>query len=287
MNYQPNPHAQRLVTGRFEKMAAIFTLSLDLNVGTKKLQFLQYFLSNAGFEVPIYACGDRSQDAAQSHLMNMLCLQRPRAIVCNTSGLLPETMQILQRYREEGGYVVCYDEPIDLECDKVVFDREDNTYQVIRHLLEMGHREIALAEFGLEPNPDWMLGVEASPNAEPFSDVYEENGALMAQRFLQLNARPSAVCLLDDYTSVAFAAELERYGVKVPADVSVVSHDDSPIAVYGPLQLTTVTHPVRAIAQGAIDLLKQRVQEPESPPRQITVRGDLIVRASAIPFARA
>lgn len=299
MNYEPNPHAQRLVTGRFEKMIGLFTLSLDLNVGTRKLQYLQSTLSAAGYEVPIYA----SQTAGQVQLMKNLCLQRPRAIVCNTAGILDESIELLQRYKDEGGVVVGYDMEMDLDCDKVIFDREDNTYQVTRHLLELGHRDIAvadppsaatnprfqgferaLAEFGLKPRMDWMLGEEVAEDAEPFSDVYEENGLFLAQRFLQLSPRPSAVVLMDDYTAVAFAAELERHGVRVPGDVSIVSHDDSPIAHCATLQLTTVTHPVRAITATTIELLTSRLQDPEAPPRQVVLRGELIVRNSAVPF---
>jgi LacI family transcriptional regulator len=303
MNYVPNLHAQRLATGRFERMVALFTVSLDLNVGTRKLQFLQTMLSNAGYEVPIYAYGDRSQASEQVKLMEAVCQQRPRAILCNTGGISGEAVEVMLRYQEEGGIIVCYDESISLNCDQVHFDREDNTYQVTRHLLELGHRDIALAEpvdathseryrgyvaalgeYGLKPRLDWMLGGELLPDAEPFSDVYEEDGVFMAQRFLKLASRPSAVVLMDDYTSVAFAAELQRAGIRVPEDVSIVSHDDSPIARCGPLQLTTVTHPVRAIAAGAVELLKGRLDNPTAPIRKIEVRGELMVRYSAIPY---
>lgn len=301
MNYEPNPHAQRLVTGRSDNTVALFSLSLDLNVGTKKLQFLHSLLLAAGFEVPIYACGDRSQGQEQAQLMKMLRLQRPTAIMLNTHGVLPETVELLERYREEGGVVVAYDMPLDIDCDKVIFDREENTYIAVRHLLELGHRDIALAEprsaidsarfsgfkralaeYGIEPCLDWMLAPEVDTSVELFSDAYEAGGALMARNFIELSPRPTAVCLLDDYTAVGFAAELERLGVRVPEDISIVSHDDSPIAQYGPLQLTTAAHPVKEIATTAFELLESRLKFPDSPVRQTIVHGELKVRQSAV-----
>jgi len=45
----------------------------------------------------------------------------------------------------DGGPLVSYDTPTPLECDQVIFDREDNAYRAARHLLEMGHRRIGLA----------------------------------------------------------------------------------------------------------------------------------------------
>jgi DNA-binding LacI/PurR family transcriptional regulator len=300
MNYEPNPHAQRLVTGRSDNTIALFTLSLDLNVGTKKLQFLHSLLLSAGFEVPIYACGDKSQASEQVPLMKMLRLQRPRAIVLNTSGLVPETVELVERYQEEGGLVVSYDSPLELDCDQVIFDREDNTYQAVRYLLDLGHRDIALAEFegavntdrfrgfksalnefGVEPNPDWMLDRERQEDAELFSNSYELSGVHMARYFLELSPRPTAVCLMDDYTAIGFVAELERLGVRVPNDVSIVSHDNSPIAYCGHLQLTTVAYPVKEIATAAFELLDHRLHFPDSPMRQVTIQGELKVRQSA------
>ena len=304
MNYEPNPHAQRLFSGRSDNTIALFTLSLDLNVGTKKLQFLHSLLLSAGFEVPIYACGDKSQALEQTQLMKMLRLQRPRAIILDTSEVLPETIEMVARYQEEGGLVICYDHPIDLDCDKVLFDRLENTYSVTRHLLDLGHREIALGdapssvtgerfrgfktalnEFGAEPRPEWMLDRDPREDAELFGDTYEVSGVLMARRFLELSPRPTAVCLLDDYTAVGFAAELERLGVRVPGDVSIVSHDNSPIAYCGPLQLTTAAYPIKQVATAVFDLLNYRLKQPESPMQQINIQGELIVRESAAAIA--
>jgi len=303
LNYEPNPHARRLSTRRFDKTVALFTLSLDLSVATKKLQLLQSLLVSAGFEAPLHAsgCGVHATPPEQMTLMKTLCRQQPRAIVCNVHNLVPDVLSELERYQSEGGYVVCYDYYADLAVDKVLFDREDNTYQAVRHLLELGHRDIAIAtsggpvgarlagflraleEFGIVPRDEWLMGSEVIDNVGIHSGLYELGGVRLAADFLKLKKRPTAVCLLDDYTAVGFAAELGRAGVRVPQDVSVVGHDDSPIARYGHLLLTTVTHPVAEIANNVMELLQSRMDGYEGPPREITVRGKLVVRQSTMP----
>jgi DNA-binding LacI/PurR family transcriptional regulator len=64
-----------------------------------------------------------------------------------------------------------------------------------------------------------------------------------------------------------------------------VGHDDLMMARYGAVPLTTVSHPVEAIAQAVVDTLLSRLTgDPASPPKQTTVKGRLVVRQSAAPF---
>lgn len=305
LKYKPNPLARRLSTGRDDRTVALFTLRLDLSVGTKKLQLLQNQLAADGFEAPLYTPGSEfGSDAPEIlTLIKSICQQQPRAMICNIHGLSSVALKELQRYQDEGGLLVCYDDRTDLMVDSVVFDREDNTYQAVRHLLELGHRDIGMAcssglrgeryqgferamkEFDLRPRREWLLGSEVVDDAGLYSGLYVEGGVRLAQLFLKLKKRPTAVCLMDDSAAVGFAAELERAGVRVPEEVSVIGHDNLPIAQYGPLPLTTVTHPVEDIVANVLELLQSRLQGYDGPPRKIIIRGELIVRESTRPLA--
>jgi len=307
LNYEPNPHAQRLSVGHFDKTIALLAMALDLSVGTRKLQLMQSLLVAAGFEAPLYASGygAHTTEHEKLALIKSICRGRPRAIVFRVHKVPSAASPIFEAYQKEGGTVVCYDDPVDFAADKVLFDREENTYQAAKHLLELGHRDIALAastgprgprlngflralaEFDVEPHDEWLLGKNIIDDAGFLSGIYEEGGARQAMEFLKLRRRPTAICLLDDYTAVGFAAELERSGLRVPEDVSVVGHDDLPIARYGHLPLTTVTHPVEEIAHSVVDLLTSRLNGYDGPPREIVIRGKLVVRQSAVPLGAA
>ena len=295
LKYEPDPLARRLSSGYLNKEIALFTLLLDLHVSTKKLQRLQELLVSQGFEVPVYACGSGAQ--MPNVILRSLRQQRPRAIVVNSQGLTSKTLHELELYQGEGGILVCYDGPAEINCDKVIFDREDNSYQATRHLLELGHRDIgfcspginapieprlkgfcrALDEFKAPLRKAWLIDTD-SPHT-----LYEHAGSEMAAKFLRLKKRPTAVCVGDDYTAVCFAAALERGGVHVPSDVSVVGHDDSPIAGLGPLLLTTVTHPAEEIVAHTVELLNTRLQGYSGPPREVVIGSQLIIRESSAP----
>jgi LacI family purine nucleotide synthesis repressor len=102
----------------------------------------------------------------------------------------------------------------------------------------------------------------------------------MARRFLQMKKRPTALSIVNDHVSLAFVVELGRAGVRVPEDVSVVSHDDRLIASYCSVPLTCVSQPVEAIAHAVCEMLLERLAASTAPPRAITFKGELVQRQS-------
>lgn len=309
MDFRPNPHAQRLTNGRCYDTVGLFTFNLDLGVTTRKLQLLQKLLAERGYRAPIHVCGGGLSvpDAQfQAEAMNNLRLQRPLAIICNTLGLHSEALQELRHYIAEGGVAVCYDVPVDVECDQILFDREHNTHAATRHLLELGHRRIAfhggwetpnplrlagyrraLDEFGVEMQPEWLLrGEHTSGRHEEQGGYDEENGARLVDLFLGLSSRPTAACITDDAVAAAFVAELGRRRVRVPDDVSVIGQDDLPLAAYlSAVPLSTVSQPVEAIADQVVHMLAERLAgHAPAAGRRKTLYGELIRRQSTAPI---
>ncbi|MBW3635398.1 MAG: LacI family transcriptional regulator [Armatimonadetes bacterium] len=295
LGYQPNVHAQRLTNGHCRNTIGIFTTGLDYGVGVRKLHAIQNLLAAHQYDVPVYACpdGETMALADQTALLRSLCVQRPQAIICTTSLIQRDSVRELVQYQNNGGIVVSYDHSPQMDCDHVFFDRVENTYRATRHLLELGHRKIgfynvhvldpvrvegfrrALAEYHLDIREDWLF----------YGGRDEEGGVILARQFLQLppHNRPTAMCIVNDMAAVTFIAELERAGLQIPQELSVVGHDDLPLAQYFTLPLTTASHPVSAIAENLVALLRSRLDGSyHGPARKITVFGDLVVRRSAI-----
>lgn len=303
LGYKPNPFAQHLARGHRSDLVCLFTGVLDVGLATEKILAIQQALRARSLDVPVYIEPNRETAEGSSQLLQVRQLrrQRPRAILCASHQVDAAVFHELAGYQREGGTVVSYDAPIPLECDQVLFDREDNTYRAARALLERGHRYLglgissaagllggtaghpvqarlrgfhrALAEFGLTMREEWFF-----QNA-----TYEPGGAEMARRFLQMRERPTALCIVNDYVALAFMVEVIRAGLRVPEDVSIVSHDNRPVAAYCPVPLTSVSHPVDRIAGGVVDLLLDRIlvrTAPDTPPRTVTVRGELVERES-------
>jgi LacI family transcriptional regulator len=305
LGFEANPNARRLASGYCSKTVGIYSLNLDLNTGSHKVHLIQRSLHDLGYSAPLYAYTDSGGNRGENQqlpLMRTLCLQRPRAIICNTTNIHSDALEELRHYHEEGGFVVSYDHDIDLDCDRVVFDREHNSYLAARHLVELGHQKIgyfaggphkpsgqrieglkrALNEAGLTLREDWLF------HGGDFLE-YEEQGALLAAQFLKLNPadRPTGMCVVNDYTATTFIAEVERGGLRVPQNISVVGHDDRPLARYGALPLTTVTHPIPLIVQNVVTMLRNRLEsQSNDAPQRVTVQGELVIRQSTARLTR-
>jgi DNA-binding LacI/PurR family transcriptional regulator len=294
LGFEPNPHARLLVNGRCDSTIGLFSMDFDLSVGARKIKNIQRALVREGLHVPVYL-GSYGTESDKVALLKLLRQQKPRAIVCNTLDLPQVALDELHRFQDEGGLSVCYDFPIDMECDQVIFDRQDNTYQATRHLLELGHRNIglcligpriggprfegfkqALDEFGAPLKYEWLSSLHGR-------EEFEDYGIKLSSWFLGLAERPTAMCIVNDDVAQTFISHLQYAGVQVPRDLSVVGHDDSPSARYGIVQLTSVSHPVNEIVDNVVSLLHNRLDGYDGQARRILLRGQLVERHSTAP----
>jgi LacI family transcriptional regulator of maltose regulon len=145
MGYEGNYYAQRLKK-RCEQSIALYSLSVTPDVALQKILTIQQQLGKHGFSVPLHsmAFGDEERHV---ELMTSLRRQRPRAIIYCQSYAGERVLEELWRYIEEGGIAIVYGDnfiPLDLPCDQVFFDTDENIYLATRHLLEQGHRRVGL-----------------------------------------------------------------------------------------------------------------------------------------------
>ena len=296
LSYNPNPHALRLANGRCQNLIGLYSLNLELGPGTSKIKLIQRRLTDLGYDVPIYSYGSYGggEMVNELALMRALCSQRPRAIICVTFCLNDEIVALLETFEQDGGLVVCYDSEKEVPFDNVIYSMDDAMYHATRHLLEIGHRNIgfclhgaeregakhyapfyrALAEFGVTPRPEWIF----------HGHLYEEAGMRYAAEFLRLKDRPTAMHVVNDVAASAFVNEIQRAGVMVPRDLSVVGLNDTLAASCAAVPLTTVSQPIEPVATEVARLLCERLDgDYDGAPRRVVVPGRLVVRQSTAP----
>ncbi len=300
MGYQPNPLAQRLANGVNNSLVCLCSGGLDVGIVTEKILLIQKELGKLSLEVPIYTFSEWSNETvnSQANQVRNLCRQQPRAIVCAVAALDELVFEELRQYQRDGGIVISYDIEVPLDCDQVIFDRFDNAYRGAKYLIERGHRDIGL---GLSVSAKWPLKDELPPQNQrldgfrqaledagiPFHkewifrhSTYEIGGAEMARHYLESKKKPTALCVVNDYVALAFMVEMARHGVRVPEDVSLVGHDNQPVASYCPVPLTSISQPVDDIAYKVVELLATRLKGDTSAAKKVIIRGELFERES-------
>jgi LacI family transcriptional regulator len=294
LNFQPNLHARRLVKGRSHNSVALLS-DHDLGVSSRQAFFINSRLGEQGFEVETHITPRWVHHAEEKQiaLAGKVRRELPGAIISGSS-LVPQAIEELQFFIQEGGVVVGYAEKIDLQCDQVPFDYSHRTYIATRHLLELGHREIgycfhsavaedsfellgfsrAMEEFGAPIQKDWIFG----------GGNYGEGGARLAEAFLSWPKKPTGLCIVNDASASVFITILYRNGFIVPDDISVVGFDDDPMAQYALVPLTTAKYPLEAIGRHVVEFTQSRLKGFDGPPRTVMVQSELVTRSSTAPY---
>lgn len=166
-------------------------------------------------------------------------------------------------------------------------------YLATRHLIDLGHRRIALiagpsyasSALGRRAGYEEALREAGLPADETLiipSTFSMESGEDAGQYLLGLAPRPTAVFAVNDNTAIGFLAAVQRAGLRVPEDLSIVGYNDIPLATRLAVPLTTVRVPFDAIAAAAVDQLidliagvpaSTRTFAPTLIPRRTTARA--------------
>ena len=158
----------------------------------------------------------------------------------------------------------------------------------VDHLLKLGHSSI-----GHVTGPLWnvlsrerIIGVDRTLEGEPFwtfeGDFTMSSGVNAAQAYLNLDQRPTGVFCASDMMAIGFISELNKAGLSVPVDVSVVGFDDIDIAERFIPALTTIHQPREMIGSNAVKLLVEAMnaQDPINYTEPLVLPVELVVRDS-------
>lgn len=179
--------------------------------------------------------------------------------------------------------------------DSVLTDNFQAGYEATLHLITLGHKKIGFIS-GPESSSASTQRFEGFRQAMrnyslPVHDEYVwpsdlklQSGQAIAQEFLRLEKRPSAIVSVNDMTSLGFIDGCKKSGLSVPEDLSIISFDDIPLASLHDNQLTTVSQHAEEMGHIAADLMLNRLRNPNSQPERIILKPQLIERKTTAPF---
>ena len=157
-------------------------------------------------------------------------------------------------------------------------------------LVRNGHRKIALVagtptastsrdrEIGARRALS-QAGLDLHARCEGGSNYAGGHAAGLA--FWAAAEQPDAVICLNDIMAFGLMDALRLQGASIPKDVSVVGIDDVMAASWASYDLTTVAQPIKAMADRALDMLVQRINQPDLPSEVAYIEGVLRLRTSA------
>jgi DNA-binding LacI/PurR family transcriptional regulator len=177
----------------------------------------------------------------------------------------------------------------------LVIDHRKAAEMALRHLIELGHREIVFMK-GPDSSSDsedrWNailevsreLGIHTTTELQvelQGDKVTPELGYAFFKDFLSRNNRPfTALFAYSDTSAIGAIRAIHEFGLNVPDDVSVVGFDDIPSAAYSNPSITTVRQPLERMGQLAARTLLNRIENVEPYLPEIAVEPEFVVRQS-------
>lgn len=206
----------------------------------------------------------------------------------------------LERLKNANIPVVLVDrwvEGMNFSC--VTTDNFNGSYELTRHLLNLGHKRIAflseetssvtlaraagyekaLMDFGFDVDPElkFVPGLSTSPELGISGDSAGREGVRYA---MKLRQPPTAfVCINDTVARGAFY-ELKAMGINCPGDAAIVGYDDSDFAESFEVPLTTVRQPGERMGAESARLLIDDIKGVNTVCKHVVLESKLIVRES-------
>jgi len=286
LNYQPNSIAQSLASRR-SNCVGVLVSELHGPIFGSLVSSIEEELSQSG-KLTIFAVG-HSEDAKEKEGINFLISRNCDALILHLEAVSDE--YLLELAEDHTPFVVINRAVKGLENNCISLDNEHGGYKATRHLLELGHRNIAyisgpltwgdaqdrlaghkraLAEFGVAF--DQQLLVEGNY-------MVPSGYRAMRQLFEGGQAFSAVVCANDEMAVGAIEMIRER-GQSIPEDISIVGFDNVRWAPFLSPKLTSVNYPIREMGRMAARLVRREVYDENGVEIQSHFVPDLVVRES-------
>jgi LacI family transcriptional regulator, galactose operon repressor len=301
MGYSPNRNAQALKTGRSGALGVLaYYITDDFVIDC--VRSMEKCFAERGLEVLWISCSQTPQPASSETLARVGALPIDGLIVIESGDLFSDRdilrlhaqeniplVTVLRRVR--GGYV-----------SNVSIDNRAGMRKLVRHLLDLGHRDIAfcqdenrgemalrreeafvetLRDAGVPVREEWM----PRHGNERWGKGSFEEGEKLASLLLDLPQRPTAVVGWNNVSVFALVRQCAARGLRVPEDISIAGLENIRIAEYYNPSLTALDPDFDKITNLAIEMLMAQIEN-ETPlfdASEEIIVPRLIVRESTGP----
>jgi DNA-binding LacI/PurR family transcriptional regulator len=202
--------------------------------------------------------------------------------------------------RRRGVPFVLVDSEAPDDVPSVEADDETGGYELVKHLLELGHRRITFLLFESGPDQprtgyrgplgrrlagasralkEYDLNLESMGINRVEAVCTRAGGYSVTLELMAEPELPTAIIAFSDIMAVGVLDALQSMGIQVPEQVSVAGYDDQPEAEWTRPKLTTVRQPTEAKGRLAGDFLAAAIRGEDQHPRQ-RLQGTLVIRDS-------
>jgi LacI family transcriptional regulator len=284
LGYQPNRLASNLRRKRVSMLGVVVS-DIENPHFTEAVRAVEDAAFARGHRVLV--CNTDESPEKQREYLRLLAAERVSGVILTPSDpAAPEIAELL----DLGVAVVAFDRAVsDERSDLVMVHNADGVRLATEKLVELGHADIGFVggPTGVVTGDERRRGyLEAllvhnlSP-AEADGGFRVDGGRQAVMELLNESPALTAVVFANNLMTLGGLQALASRGLRIPGQMSVVGVDDPFWAPVVNPPLTTLAQPVRAMAQAAVELLFERVDEGRTDARQALFELELRERGSS------
>lgn len=293
LNYTPSKGA-RMLRGEASRMIGLLLPSVDVAFFGILANTIERELFERGYQTLI--CSTAENEDHEARYVAMLRAQRVEGvIVASAYG----GIRHLQPFVDSGIPIIAIDRELEgISDDVFMADHVEGGRMMAQHLIELGHRHIAVVGAPGHSQPiqlrlkgirdvlrerELPSAIEAIGEDHSFAATYD-----LARDILARYSQITGIIGTTDIAAIATIHAARDGGKSVPENCSIVGFDDLPEAAYVLPRLTTVAQPIRDVALQATLRLAERLADREQgrdrrPATRVQLPVHLMKRESTGP----
>jgi LacI family transcriptional regulator, repressor for deo operon, udp, cdd, tsx, nupC, and nupG len=284
-DYQPNLLGRDLRRSETMKVL-VLTPGLEKPIFADIVKGIEECAKEAGYYVLV--CPTSNNWDREKELVQMVKNRLADGIITFGSKLSKEELSELgQKYNivqccefNNASYNCC----VSIDDEKAAFDATS-------HLIEMGHKRIALIggstlkystrlrEHGYRKALE-QYNIPYEEELIKYGEADYESGVKLTNELIQMKDLPSAIFCMNDSIAIGCVNTIKADGYSVPNDFAVVGFDNTREAIISSPALTTVHQPKYEMGYTAMQLLIHNMTNSNKKYEDVKLDHKLIVRAS-------
>ncbi|WP_257348903.1 LacI family DNA-binding transcriptional regulator [Pseudalkalibacillus decolorationis] len=291
LNYIPNSSARSL-TSKKSKILSLVITDITNPFFTKVARGAEDKAKQMGYSLLL--CNSDEDIDKESDYINMLVSTGVGGVLITPSeDKSRKNLRTLNKYNIP---FILLDRKIEgINCDAVHGDSQEGTRKILEHLINKGHRKIAIINGPLDISTArerqkayietlnaYNLPVHEELILQSHYKNKDSNSDISKLLSVKLEKRPTAIFAANNFIAINTIKELRKINIRVPEDISVVCFDDlDPSIDLNPF-LTVVAQPAYHFGFTGAQMLIERIEKTAPPEfRKIVLPSKLIVRNSS------
>ncbi|MBA2875312.1 LacI family DNA-binding transcriptional regulator [Thermaerobacillus caldiproteolyticus] len=285
LGYRPNYIARSLKQKR-TAMIGIIVANIMHRVSTEISRAIEDYCHE--HDMHAIVCNADDDPVKERKYIEMLRARQVDGLIVFPTG---ENIELYKQMEKENYPIVFVDRKIDgVNVNTIVVNNKEATHQAVSHLIQKGHRKIAivtppltiypriervngykqaLRDYSIKIKPEYMISTDIKNILSQLKTVFT------------LPEKPTALVAGNDLSFFEVMTFIKENRVCIPQDLAIVVFDNIPFANISNPTITTIAQPAYEMGKKAAELLLKQINKERVGSELYTFPCKLIIRESS------